>query len=394
VHFTLALHFADEQSAFGQQATGGVTASMLLRGTAKKSRQEIEDALDALRAKVSIQGSATGASASGQTYARELPEVLRLLAEALRTPSFPAAEQDKLVRERITELEATRTDPQSVALRAIRRNGNPYPPGDPRYAPTLDEEIAGIKGVAPEATKAFHARFYGASNAELALVGDFDPVAMRALVTELFGDWKSPAAYARVPEPLVPNQPATLKLAIADKANAFLVGRAALPLNDRSPDYPAFLVANYLLGDSPTSRLWERLRQKDGLSYGAGSVFRANPFEPNSPLTTYAIFAPENLERVRAGFAEELAAALKDGFTDAEVSHARTGLLEERRARRSADGSVAGDLVSQAYLDRTWGEAAAVDQAIEKLTPAEVNAVLRKYLKPAEFAYAFAGDFK
>ena len=394
VSFALTLRFADEKSAFGQQSVGELTGSMLLRGTATRSRQEIEDALDRLRARVSVQGSATGVSVSGQTYAAELADTLRLVAEVLRAPSFPAGEQDKLVRERLAALEATRSDPQSVALRAIRRNGNPYPPGDPRYAPTLDEEIAGIKGVAPEATKAFHARFYGASNAEVALVGDFDPVAMRALVTELFGDWKSPAAYARVPEPLVPNQPATLKLPIADKANAFLVGRAALPLNDRSPDYPAFLVANYLLGDSPTSRLWERLRQKDGLSYGAGSVFRANPFEPNSPLTTYAIFAPENLERVRAGFAEELAAALKDGFTDAEVSHARTGLLEERRARRSADGSVAGDLVSQAYLDRTWGEAAAVDQAIEKLTPAEVNAVLRKYLKPAELAYAFAGDFK
>ena len=57
-------------------------------------------------------------------------------------------------------------------------------------------------------------------------------------------------------------------------------------------------------------------------------------------------------------------------------------------------GSVAGDLVSQAYLDRTWKEAAAVDEAIGKLTTAEVNAALRKYLKPAEFAYAFAGDFK
>ncbi len=394
VSFTLALHFADEKSAFGKQAVGGVTGSMLLRGTAKRNRQEIEDALDRLRAKVNVQGSATGASVSGQTYAGELPDVLRLAAEILRTPAFPADELATLAREQIAALDATRTDPQSVALRAVRRNGNPYAAGDPRYVPTLDEDIEGIRGVTPDAARAFHAAFYGADHAEIAVVGDFDAEAVRALVGELFGSWNSTAAYARVPEPMVPNRPATLKFDIADKANAFLVGRMALPLNDSSADYPAFLVANYVLGDSTTSRLWERLRQKDGLSYGAGSVFRVSQFEPNSALTVFAIFAPQNLGRIRTGLAEEFDAALKNGFTDAEVSNARTGLLEERKARRAADASVAGDLVGQAHLDRNWSRTAAVDQAIGKLTAADVNAVLARYLKPGEFAYAFAGEFK
>jgi len=394
VHFSLTLHYADEKSAFGKQAVGDLTGSMLLLGTAKRNRQEIDDALDQLRAKVAVHGNATGASVSGQTYAKELPETLRLVAEVLRTPSFPAGERDKLVREQLTALEASRTDPRSIALRAVRRNGNPYPAGDPRYVPTLDEEIAALKAVTPEAAKAFHSQFYGMNNAELALVGDFEPEAMRALVTELFGDWKSAAPYVRVPEPLVPNRPAALKLDVADKANSFLVGREALPLNDTSPDYPAFLVANYLLGDSPTSRLWERLRQKEGLSYGAGTSFRVSSFEPNSSLTAYAIFAPQNLAKVRAGFAEEFAAALKSGFTDAEVTQAKTGLLEERKTHRAQDATVAGDLASQAYLGRTWARTAAVDEAIGKLTTADVNAALAKYLKPPEFAYAFAGDFK
>ena len=179
--------------------------------------------------------------------------------------------------------------------------------------------------------KKFHGQFYGASNAELAIVGDFDPEAMRALVTELFGNWKSPSAYARVPDPLVPKKPVALKFELADKANAFLIGGEALPLNDMSPDYPAMLVANYILGDSPTSRLWERLRQKEGLSYGVGSFFRPNSFEANSRFGVYAIFAPENLDKVRTGFAEEIASALKDGFTDVEVKNAKEGLMQERR---------------------------------------------------------------
>ena len=164
-------------------------------------------------------------------------------------------------------------------------------------------------------------------------------------------------------------------------------------MNDTNPDYPALVTANYILGDSPSSRLWERLRQKDGLSYGVGSFFRPNPFEPNSTMTLYAIFAPENLDRVRTGFADEVGKALKDGFTDTEIAHAKSGMLEERTAQRSEDANVAQTLVNQAYLDRTWARDAAIDGALAKLTAADVNAALSKYLKPGEFAYSVAGNF-
>jgi zinc protease len=394
VTFALTLRYGDEKSLFGQQSTGSLTGSMLLRGTAKRNRQEIEDALDQLRAHVDANATSANTSVSGQTFRQELPDTLRLVAEALRTPSFPPEELDKLQRERTTALEASRNEPQQIAQRALRRNGNPYPVGDPRYVPTLDEELGWVKNMTADRARDFHMRFYGANNGELAIVGDFDAEATRALVTELLGNWKSAAAYARVPDPFVPNKPGLLTFAAPDKANAFLIGREAVPLNDMNPDYAALLVANYLLGDSPTSRLWERLRQKDGLSYGVGSVFRGNAFEPNSAMTLYAIFAPENLAKVRAGFAEEIAKALQDGFTAAEVGHARSGLVEERTAHRSEDASVAHDLVTQAYLGRTWAHDAAIDGAIDKIAPAEVSAALRKYVKPGEFAYSVAGDFK
>jgi len=393
VHFALTLRYGDEKSVFGKQPAGALAGSMLLRGTTRRNRQEIEDALDLLRAHVDVKAGETSTSLSGQTFRQELPEALRLVADLLRASSFPPDELDQLKRERTTALDASRTDPQQIAVRALRRNGNPYPIGDPRYAPTLEEELAWIRGVTVEKVREFHAQFYGANYGELAIVGDFDADAVRALLAELFGGWNSRATYARVPEPLVPNKPGLLKFDAPDKANAFLIGREALPLNDTNADYPALLVANHVLGDSPSSRLWERLRQKDGLSYGVGSAFRPNPFESNSALTLYAIFAPENLERVRTGFAEEIGKVLKDGFTDTEVAHAKSGILEERTAQRSEDANVAPDLVNQAYLGRTWVRAAAIDGAIGRLTVADVNAALRKYLKPGEFAYSTAGNF-
>jgi zinc protease len=135
------------------------------------------------------------------------------------------------------------------------------------------------------------------------------------------------------------------------------------------------------------------LRQKDGLSYGAGTFFQPAALDDNSAIGLYAIFAPENLARVRAGFAEEFDRALKDGFSDAEVSFAKDALLQQRKLARSDDGRLAGALVNQAYLGRTFALSGSVDAAIAKLTTADVNAALRKYLKPGEFAFAFAGTF-
>jgi zinc protease len=393
VRFTLSLHYADVKQAFGKQADGELTAAMLLRGSTRHSRQEIEDALDRLRAKVNINGSSTGATISGQTFRKELPETLALIAEVLKTPAFPADELDTLKREETTELEESRTDPQSVALRAGRRENNPYPKGDPRYAPTLDESLETTRAVSVASLRKFHADFYGAGNAEIAIVGDFDAPAVKTQLGTLFGGWTAPSTYTRVPEPLVPNKAAAAKLEVSDKANAFLIGRTALPLRDTSADYAAMLLANYVFGESPSSRLFERLRQKDGLSYSVGSWLGANSFEENSPLRLYAIFAPENLARVRADFAEELARAASGGFTDAEVQVGKEGLLQERRLARTQDGTVASALANQAYLGRTWAFSAGLDAAIEKLTTAEVNAAFRKYVKAPEFAYAFAGDF-
>src|SRR6185369_303731 len=168
----------------------------------------------------------------------------------------------------------------------------------------------------------------------------FDADATRALVTELFGSWKSPASYARVPDPFRPNQPTAMRLLVPDKANAFLVGVERIPIDDLNPDYPALLVMSFILGDSSSARIPERLRQKDGLSYGAGAVFQPSAIDANSSITSYAIFAPENLVRVRNGLAEEFDRAVKDGFTDAEVAAAKQGVLQERTLSRTEDGRI------------------------------------------------------
>jgi zinc protease len=393
VQLALQLHQGDERALVGRDTDGALAAAMLMRGTSRHSRQEIDDALDASRTRLSIDGNGTGTQVRGQTVREYLDSSLRLVAEILREPSFPASEFEKLKRERWTNIEAHRSDPDDIAERLLGRYGNPYVQGDVRYVQTVDEEMRSLETAKLDAVRDFYFRFAGGSHAELAIVGDFDAAATRPLLEELLGSWTSHEPYMRVPEPLIVKPPKEIRAQTPDKANAVLSGELALPVTDTSPDYPALIVANFILGGSPNSRLWERIRQHEGLSYGVYSSLQASSFEPNTSLTREAIFAPENLSRLKTALNEEFARAVRDGFTDEEVADAKKAMLQERALARAQDGRLAGDLVAQGYLGRTFAFSSSVDAAIASLSTQEVNAALRKYVRPDAFVDVFAGDF-
>ena len=186
VKVALQIDQGDAKSLFGAAPQGSLMAEMLARGTAKRSRQDIEDTLDKLRSKVTFNGAEARTSASAETYRKELPDTLRLVAEMLREPSFPETEYAKLQREEITELDGSRADPEKITRRAVRRYGNPYPMGDPRYVPTIEESIALVRKTTADDLRRFHRKFVGGTG-EIAIVGDFDVDATRKVLEDTFG---------------------------------------------------------------------------------------------------------------------------------------------------------------------------------------------------------------
>jgi zinc protease len=168
----------------------------------------------------------------------------------------------------------------------------------------------------------------------------------------------------------------------------------SIPLSDADADYPALTMANSLLGGAGNSRLWKRIREVEGLSYDVRSGIAWNQQEPNSTWQASAIFAPQNAAKVEAAMREEILRALKNGFTAAELAQGKRGLLSYRRLSRAQDGVLAEALSNNLYLGRTLEVSARVDAAIAALTVEQVNAALRRYLKPAEFVFAIGGDLK
>ena len=394
VQAVLTLRFGDEKSLFGQKDASDFAAALLDRGTRSMNREQFQDRLDQLRTELSVSSTPGRVTVTLASRREQLPAAIALVSEMLRTPAFPA---DALVEQRqrtLTGIERQRKEPDALAGNALARLGNPYPRGDVRHARSFDEIVADVNRLTIDDVRAFHRRFYGAAKGEFAAVGDMDAAQVRAALQAGFGDWASGAPFTRVPQPLLAVKPERLVLITPDKQNATMLTRLGIALNDTDVDYPALSMANHLLGAGSSSRLWMRIREAEGLSYGVGSSIEWNNIERNSPWQTYAIFAPQNRSKVESAFREELARALQDGFTAKELAEGKVGLLSLRRLSRAQDAGLAQALVNNLYLDRTFALSARVDAALEALTLQQVNAALRKYLTPDNFLSAFAGDFK
>ena len=379
----------------GQAEVASMLGAMLDKGTPQLSRQQVQDRLDALRTELGIGYSDPGVLAVDLVTRREhLPAAIELVGQLLRQPAFDAAVLDELKRQGIASIEAQRKEPQAVLQDAISRHGNPYPRGDIRHARTFDERLQDIRAVTPEALRALHAKLLGASRAELAVVGDFDVAAVKAAAEAALANWTPAVPYARVPRPLIAAPPTRQVFDTPDKQNAVLLASLALPLQESDADYAALTMADYLLGDQGNSRLWQRIRERDGLSYSVYSYISWNAYEPHSRWIGGAIFAPSNRAKVEAAFKEEIERARKDGFTAKELAEGKTGLINFRRLARAQDATLANALSRNLDLGRTYAFSAQVDSRLQALTLDQVNAALRKYIDPARFVLGVAGDFK
>ena len=381
----LRLHWGNQDNLFGKNMIPALTSAMLMRGTTRYNRTQLSDAFDKLKMAGSVYHFTTTRT--------HLAEALRLATHVLQEANFPSAEFEQLRQQTIVGIESGRNDPQDLAGRMLEQHFNRYPKGDVRASLTIDEQIADVSSITLDQVSQFHRDYFGASQGELAIVGDFDPAAIKAVLATSLAPWKSPAAYARITTSNFDVAPLRKRIDTPDKEGAFFTARMNLDLRSDDADYPALTLANAIFGDGGLkSRLMDRIRQKDGLSYGGGSSLTAGDIDRAGSFGISAISAPHNLKKLEAAIREELARALKEGFSAEEVAGAKSGLLQQRSSNRAQDGIVASGWSGFLYLDRTFAWSRQFEDRLKALTVAEVNAAFRKAIDPSQLSVVMAGD--
>ena len=390
----MRLHFGDESSLMGRGTAGGMAGAMLMRGTEVRDRQAIQDELDRLQAQGGVGGGPSLATGQFETVRANVVDVIRLMGEIARQPSFPEEEFEIIREQRIASIEESGTDPQALAQLELSRIMDPRPVGHPSYTETIEEAVASLRAVTLDDARAFYEEFWGPQNGNIVLVGDFDEGAVRAAIGEAFGDWESPRAFERIATPFIDPEAQNVELETPDKANAILWARQNFELRDTDPDYPALMLASEIIGGGVlNSRLAERIRNQDGLSYAVQAIISGHPVDAAGQFLAVAIFAPENVDRVEAALMEELEKVIADGFTADELEGARNGWLERRQLGRAQDNTLAAGLSQNLYFGRTFQFDQELEDQVRAVTLEDVNQAIRDRLDLSKLTIVKAGDF-
>jgi zinc protease len=392
----LVLRYGNAESLKGNNAAAQMLGRILTRGTKQHTRQQLEDELDKLHARMFVGGGVGQLSCTIQTNRENLPGALRLLGEVLREPSFPPDEFEILKRQAHDGLQRNMKEPTVLGSLALQRKLNPYPQDDVRYVPSIEENLARLDAVTLDQVRKLYTEQVGATAGELAVVGEFDPKGTLDSVQDFLKDWKPAAAYERISHPADTHVEAErIVIETPDKANAIYFAGLNLALMDTNPDEASLEIGDFILGGGTlSSRLGDRVRQKEGLSYGVRSSYSASALDKSAHFMINAICNPINMEKVDRAIAEEVDRILKDGVGDKELAEAKEAYLKAAKVSRSSDSQLAGLLSSELEAGRTLEYEAALEKKIAALTVDEVNAALRKHLTPKRLVIVEAGDFK
>ncbi len=395
VHMNMTLRLGNETALHNKAMVAQLTATMLRRGTRSKTYKEINDALDSLKSSLNISGSGQTVNVSLQSTKDNLIPALKILHEILRHPVFPAEELEKLRNEELADIEQQRSEPQAIASVTYSRLTNPYPKNHIRYTMDFDEQVTAVRAVTIEEVKKFYSDFYNARHATVAVIGAFDESAVLSELNNMLAHWTSPVTYQRIPVVYFKPRAEAKKINTPDKANAMMRAGFNLELKDDDPDLAALTIGNYMLGGGfLNSRLAVRIRQKEGISYGVGSFLSADPFDKAGFFGAFAIYNPDNSERLIDAFKDELDKMLKDGFKEEELKDAVNGWLQSRQVSRSQDRELVARLNNYLFLNRTLQWDVDLENKVRNLTTAAVNEAMRKWIKPELMTIIQAGEFE
>ena len=392
VELSLHLHWGDAKSLQGKSTVGTLLGQMLVRGTQKKSYQDLQDLEDQLKAHIWVQSQADGLTLHVETLRDKLPAALDLAAEMLVTPSFPDKEFEVVKQEELANLEQQLHDPMSSAFATLAQLVTKWPKGDPRYPMTPGERVDDIKRLRNGDVKQFYRDFVGAGHGELVVIGDFDTNAISAQAEKLFASWQTKKPYVRLEQKAFGAAGQEKSVDIKDKEMTTLAIAEDVAMKDTDADYPAWLMLSQVLGGDQGSRAWMRLREHEGLSYGVGTWAEADSEDAAGSLGGYAIVAPQNLAKAKASFLEEIGKMVTGKVADDELKRAKSSWLKDQDTSLSNDNYVAELLSKQLLHGRTNEFTKQLRVKIEAVTAADVERVAKKWLDPKRLTIVDAGD--
>lgn len=362
-------------------------AGALLRkgGAGDLGAEELDRALSDSAIHLSSSVGGESASASVNSLTRTFPQALGHFADMLRRPRF---EEDQLVIQKQAAIEALRRKndrPDNIARRESAKlvYGADHPLA-------REASAAEIEAVTRADLQDFHRRYYHPNNIMLGITGDFDRDEMIAAINGAFGDW--PKAQVELATPVPVPEIGTRKVAFAHRPlDQVSIRMTHVALTRKHPDFYALNLANRILGQGFTSRLFQEIRTKRGLAYSAGSGLSAGARDLGSFVMATRTRSESAGEAMQAMLAE-LERMRTETVTEQELAEAKDAFLNGFVFKSVSTGQLVNRRMNLDYFDMPRDEMARLRENTLAVTADDILRVVRKHLHPDRLVIVAVGQ--
>lgn len=391
---TISLDFGDEKSLFGQATTLDLTSYLMLRGSEKHTLQEITDKAIAASGGASVSSNGNGLTLVVQAKKDKFEEFLGFILDVVKQPKFAQSEFDLAKNQSLSVLDRPYTEPAVVASMTLSKVLEIYQPGDLRYH--FEPELA--KKQLNEATQAqvkqFYDQFFVTNYAQIAITGDFDPKKMQKTLKKTFASWKAKQPFKKVTGQYTEYKAQKIHALSEQREFGSYQSVLALPVGSYHKDAPALIVLSHILGNSQlSSRLAQELREKNALVYGFGSGLSLDPDIDDGTLSITANYTAGRSNQVSQSVHKVLTDLLNKGVTAQEVEAAKADIMKKRVTALEDERNIHGMLTGQLERNKTLLDRAVRDQEFAQLSKADVDAVIKKYIKLEHFVEVMADQY-
>lgn len=384
--------FGNERALFPVVKEFWLIPSLLWRGTSKYSFQQIRDRVDGLMSTLDIDGYDGILIASIKSERAHFQEMIDLTLHMLMSSSFNP-EEFAIVRQReIDNYEEVKSDPQRVGFQELERLKNPWPKDNIHYVHSFDEIIEGLRSLSLAHLKSAYQNLVSIDYCSVGLVGDFEPELVSEKLRAALCVQAKGEPFARITQPFIKNIATEVKLDCPDKEMAIIAEAFNFPMRDDHPDYVPLKMANYMFGEHMNSRLMNRIREREGISYGAGSSIEISRHEEHASLNIYAMAAPESISRARRAIEEEWSRLLSQGIEEKELETAKVSMWLSFQNVLGNDGYLVHALARDLEIGRDFWWRKQLYERVKNITCKEINHAMQQWWKGVEFSRVIACD--
>ena len=386
VSFQLGIRAGAINDPTGKEGVSSVTAELLRKGTKTRSSEQLSSALDFVGGKLSFDTEADLVRGEAEFLRKDVTLGLDLLADALLTPTFPPAEVEKLLAQRIDGVKQAKDQAQSV----IQNYFNAYLYGAHLYGRPEAGDEKSLAAIKRADVVSFYDQNYGPEATTMAVVGDFDPASMLNALKNKFGAWKQKGS-AKPVTLAVPLAYQGKKLLLVDKPDStqtyFLVGNVGIARTNA--DRVGIQVVNTVFGGRFTSMLNDALRVSSGLTYGARARFTPRQVAGPFVISTYT----KNKTTVQAiDLALDILRQLHEqGLSETQLKSAQSYIKGTFPPEVETNDQLARLLVELAVYGLNDSEVNDYFAKLDALTVAEVTRIIHQYYPLDNLVFTLIG---